>query len=165
MRKINENTLRLGLARALWGWAPHDTQRRWLACRAKTKVAACGRRWGKTEAAAVDASTTALVRQGSVQIIVSPTYDQSRLIFDTVERLILGSSVTRSMAKVVRTPYPRLTIGNSLIMARTADEDGRNLRGHCADRVIVDEAAYVRDSVIQEVISPMLADRDGEFGG
>ena len=162
-RKINETTLRLGLARALWGWVPHETQRRWLACRAKTKVAACGRRWGKTEAAAIDASTTALVRPGSVQIIVSPTYDQSRLIFDTVERLILGSSVTRSMAKVVRTPYPRLTIGKSLIMARTADEDGRNLRGHCADRVIVDEAAYVRDSVIQEVISPMLADRDGEL--
>jgi len=48
-------------------------------------------------------------------------------------------------------------------MARTADEDGRNLRGHSADRVIVDEAAYIRDSVIHEVISPMLADRNGQL--
>ena len=55
-----------------------------------------------------------------------------------------------------------MNIGGSVIMARTADEDGRNLRGHSADRVIVDEAAYVKDSVILEVISPMLADRDGE---
>jgi phage terminase large subunit-like protein len=132
-------------------------------CSAKTKVASCGRRWGKTEAAAVDASTFALLRPGSTQMIVSPTYDQSRLIFDTVERLILGSSLTRPVAKVVRTPYPRLTLGKSLIMARTADEDGRNLRGHAADRVIVDEAAYVKEAVIQEVISPMLADRNGEL--
>ena len=48
-------------------------------------------------------------------------------------------------------------------MARTADEDGRNLRGHSADRVIVDEAAFVRDQVIEEVIGPMLADRNGEL--
>ena len=97
------------------------------------------------------------------QIIVAPTYDQSRLIFATVERLALGSRVTRPVAKVTRTPYPRLTLAGSLIMARTADEDGRNLRGHSADRVIIDEAAYVRDSVVTEVIAPMLADRNGRL--
>jgi phage FluMu gp28-like protein len=88
---------------------------------------------------------------------------QGRLIFDHVERLQLNSRRTRKNVRTVRTPYPRLTYKNSLIMARTADEDGRNLRGHSADRVIVDEAAYVRDSVIQEVIRPMLADRDGQL--
>ncbi len=149
------------VARDLWQWEPHPTQKEWLLCRAKTRVAACGRRWGKTEAAAIDAATMAVVAPGSVQMVVSPTYDQSRLIFDYVERLLLGCRKTRRYAKVVRTPYPRLTIFGSLIMARTADEDGRNLRGHSADRVIVDEAAYVRDTVIHEVIGPMLADRNG----
>lgn len=160
---MSDNAIRIGLAQRLWGWEPHDTQRQWLRCDVKTKVAACGRRWGKTEAAAVDAATAAILRPGFVQIIVSPTYDQSRLIFQTVERLMLSSHVTRHGTKVVRTPYPRLTFGKSLVMARTADEDGRNLRGHSADRVIIDEAAYVRDSVVREVISPMLADRDGEL--
>ena len=154
---------RLWLARLLWGWVPHPTQRQWLLDHHSVKVAACGRRWGKTEAAAVDAATFALCSPGSVQMIVSPTYDQSKLIFDTVERLLCKAAVTRKMVKVVRTPYPRITIGNSLIMARTADEDGRNLRGHSADRVIVDEAAYVRDAVVDEVIAPMLADRDGQL--
>jgi hypothetical protein len=158
----SNSEVRLWLARALWGWQPHPTQRQWLMCDAKTKVASCGRRWGKTEAAAIDAATMALYHPGSVQMIVSPTYDQSRLIFDYVERLMLGSMV-RPFTKIVRTPYPRLTAFGSLIMARTADEDGRNLRGHSADRVIVDEAAYVRDSVIHEVISPMLADRNGQL--
>ena len=154
---------RIELAKWLWGWNPHPTQRQWLLADAKVKAAACGRRWGKTESAAVDAATMAITCPGSAQMIVAPTADQSRLIFDTVERLIMGSDLTRAISKVTRTPYPRLTVGRSLVMARTADEDGRNLRGHAADRVIVDEAAYVRDCVIQEVIAPMLADKDGRL--
>lgn len=154
---------RLRLATALWSWEPHPTQREWLECDAQVKVAACGRRWGKTESAAVDAATLALLAPGSVQIVVSPTYDQSRLIFGHVERLLLQSRVTRPAVNIARTPYPRLSVLGSVIMARTADEDGRNLRGHSADRVIVDEAAYVRDSVVAEVIMPMLADRAGRL--
>jgi len=121
MQTRSDNGLRLRIARFLWGWKPHPTQREWLMCDARAKVAACGRRWGKTEAAAVDATTFAITRPGSVQIIVSPTYDQSRLIFDTVELLAMASSITRRFAKVTRTPYPRITLGGSVIMARTAD--------------------------------------------
>jgi len=159
----NSNWLRLRMANKLWGWEPHPTQEQWLMSNARTKIASCGRRWGKTEAAAIDAITMAILRQGTSQMIVAPTYDQSRLIFDHVERLALDSPLTRRLAKVTRTPYPRLILGRSVIMARTADEDGRNLRGHSADRVIVDEAAYVRDAVVQEVISPMLADKNGQL--
>jgi hypothetical protein len=130
---------------------------------ANVKVASCGRRWGKTQSAAIDAATMAIAHPGSVQMIVSPTYDQARLIFDSVERLLTDSPITRSHTKVVRTPYPKLTLGRSIITARTADEDGRNLRGNSADRVIIYEAAFVRDCVVQEVISPMLADCDGKL--
>lgn len=159
----SDSAIRLNLAKAMWGWKPHETQKLWMLSEAKVKVASCGRRWGKTESAAVDAATMAIIHPGSIQMIVSATYDQARLIFDSVERLITGSPILRKLARVVRTPYPKLTINGSIISARTADEDGRNLRGNSADRVIVDEAAYVRDCVIQEVIAPMLADRDGRM--
>ena len=158
-----EAKTRLRLARRLFGWRPHKTQRLWLLDDSKVKVAACGRRWGKTEAQAIDAAAYAICNPGSRQMIVSPTYDQSKLIFNTVDRLLSSCPETRPAVKVRRTPYPRLNLRKSLIMARTADEDGRNLRGHNADRVIVDEAAYVRDAVIEEVIAPMLADRDGQL--
>ena len=69
----------------------------------------------------------------------------------------------RRHTRVTKTPYPDIRYRKSRIMARTADEDGRNLRGHSADRVVVDEAAFVRDRVIEEVIGPMLADRDGQL--
>jgi len=154
---------RIELARNLWGWEPHPTQREWLLDRHLVKVAACGRRWGKTESAAIDVATYAIANNGSVQMIVAPTYDQSRLISNTVERLLLSNSRIRPYVRVTKTPYPDIRYRSSRIMARTADEDGRNLRGHSADRVIVDEAAFVRDQVIEEVIGPMLADRNGQL--
>jgi hypothetical protein len=154
---------RIEVARDLWGWIPHPTQRKWLLDEHPVKVAACGRRWGKTEAAAVDVATYAIANNGSVQMIVAPTYDQSKLISGTVERLLLRRDYIRRYTQITRTPYPDIRYRGSRIMARTADEDGRNLRGHSADRVIVDEAAFVRDEVIEEVIGPMLADRNGQL--
>jgi hypothetical protein len=163
MRTMSNRPKALKLAKMLWGWVPHSSQREWLLADAKVKVAACGRRWGKTEAAAIDVATAAILKPGCRQMIVSPSYDQSRIIIDTVERLFSSHRHLNKMYSIARTPYTRMNIGKSLISARTADEDGRNLRGHWADRVIVDEAAYVRDSVINEVIAPMLADKNGEL--
>ncbi|HOK55569.1 MAG TPA: terminase family protein, partial [Armatimonadota bacterium] len=163
MDKMTGPKARLDLALRLFGWEPHPTQRLWMLADNRVKVAACGRRWGKTEAAAVDVATYAIAVQGSVQMIVSPTYDQSRLIYDHIERMMTNQITTNREAKITKTPYPKILIGSSMIMARTADEDGRNLRGHSADRVIVDEAAYVRDAVVEEVISPMLADKNGQL--
>ena len=162
-RKILSAEKRIDIARDLWGWIPHPTQREWLLDEHPVKVAACGRRWGKTEAAAVDVATYAIANNGSVQMIVAPTYDQSKLISGTVERLLLRREDIRRYTQITRTPYPDIRYCGSRIMARTADEDGRNLRGHSADRVIVDEAAFVRDEVIEEVIGPMLADRNGQL--
>ncbi len=154
---------RLRLAKYLWRWRPHETQRQWLLNDAPVKVAACGRRWGKTEAAAIDAASYAVLFPGSEQIIVAPTYDQAGLIARGVERLLLDHPMLAKRTSVRKTPYPTITLGRSRIMARTADDDGKSLRGHRADRIIVDEAAFVRDSVITEVIQPMLADRDGQL--
>ncbi len=154
---------RIALARALWGWRPHPSQREWLLDDSPVKVAACGRRWGKTESQAVDAATFALARPGSVQMIVAPTYDQARLIADGVERLLTGCALTRRLVRIRRTPYPQLQVLGSLISARSADDGGRALRGHRADRVMVDEAAFVPESVIADVIQPMLADTAGQL--
>ena len=154
---------RLLLARAIWDWRPHAGQRQWLLDTSRVKVAACGRRWGKTESEAVDAATWAIVHPGSEQMIVAPTYDQARLIANGVERLLLGSPLLRRRTEVRKTPYPLISIFGSRISARSADDDGRALRGHRADRVIVDEAAFVRDAVISDVVQPMLADSDGQL--
>ena len=62
------------------GVTPHTTQAAFLECRAPVKVAACGRRWGKSTAAALDALHLAVVGDGegrpTTQMVVAPTADQ-----------------------------------------------------------------------------------------
>ncbi len=48
------------LAHALWGWAPRPRQRELFTSPAQVTIAACGRRWGKTEALGVDVATLPL---------------------------------------------------------------------------------------------------------
>ncbi len=90
---------RIELAAALFGWTPHPSQREWLLDGHPVRVAACGRRWGKTEAAAVDVATFAAAFDGSVQMIVAPTYDQTK------RELIDNLAVRLAHQEIV---YPRI---------------------------------------------------------
>jgi hypothetical protein len=162
------NLLGLETARALWGWEPHsEGQRDWLLCNAKVKVGACGRRWGKSESTAIDVALFALERHGASQLILAPSEDQTRIIMGEVSNRLWQIEDAASNLIEKRTPYHTIQIISSsppsVITARTVGPDGRGLRGRKAHRVIVDEAAYVADSVMESVVGPILADYDGEL--
>ena len=149
---------RLEKAKAWWGWQPHEAQRRLFCSTASVRIAACGRRWGKTESLSIDIASLALAERGSRQLIVAPTEVQARLLGEAVwERLekALASHAPEleDRTLTVRTsPHLILTLTPiiagpepSLILCRTAGRDGRSLRGLWAHRIIVDEAAQVPD--------------------
>lgn len=167
---------RLTVAERIWDWRPHAAQRKFFCSGALVRVAACGRRWGKTESLSIDAATLALGERGSRQLIVAPTDGQARLLGEAVQDRLahafrqgdpdgLGRKFTfRSRPHLVLTiTEPEAGAAESQILCRTAGRDGRNLRGLWAHRIIVDEAAYVPDRVLNEVLPPMLADKGGEF--
>jgi len=167
---------RLKMAETLWGWQPHETQRELFCSEASVRVAACGRRWGKTECLSVDIATLALAEPACRQLVIAPTEAQARLLGgamqDRLETVFAkGDPEGKGRTLAVRArPHLTLTItvpGSgakaSEILCRTAGRDGRNLRGLWAHRIIVDEAAYVPDRVLCEVLPPMLADKGGEF--
>ncbi len=60
-----------------------------------------------------------------------------------------------------RTPAPTLTVGSSRSWARSVARGGVYLHGRKARLIIVDEAAYVSEPIIHEVLMPMLADTGG----
>lgn len=145
---------------------------------APVKVAACGRRWGKTESLSIDIATLALTEPDSRQIIVAPTDVQARILGEAVRDRLEKARAAEAPVLAGRTvsargrPYLLLTIGPAApdpnaavatIHCRTAGRDGRNLRGMWAHRIIVDEAAHVPDAVLQDVLPPMLADKGGEY--
>jgi len=175
-RRAQSAQERLGLAQTLWGWQPHQAQRDLFCSEASVRVAACGRRWGKTECLSMDIATLALAERGCRQLVVAPTEAQARLLGGAMqdrlaEAFAKGDPEGQGRTLAVRTrPHLTLTITGpdnrakaSEILCRTAGRDGRNLRGLWAHRIIVDEAAYVPDRVLCEVLPPMLADKGGEF--
>jgi hypothetical protein len=159
---ITDPAPRLRLAKALWGWEPHPSQREFFLDAHPVKVAACGRRWGKSMAVAVDLATYAIAAPRSVQMVVSPTYDQSRIIFSYLKRFAENGGLAGE-CRIVHTPQPQISFRDSEIIIRTAGDDGRNLRGHGVSRLVVDEAAYVRGEVVSQVLMPMLADSGGQM--
>jgi hypothetical protein len=107
--------------------------------------------------------TFAIAAPHSVQIVVAPTYDQANILFTTCERLARMNPELAGFVQTRRSPYAELVVHDGRIMFRTSGTDGRTLRGHAADRIIVDEAAFVLGGVLDEVIGPMLADREGQL--
>lgn len=173
-RRAESARERLTMAQAWWGWQPHRAQQVLFCSDASVRVAACGRRWGKTECLSVDIATLALAERGSRQLVVAPTEAQARLlgeaVWDRLDRALargVREGQGRTLAVRAR-PHLVLTVAGpgaepSQILCRTAGRDGRNLRGLWAHRIVVDEAAYVPDRVLCEVLPPMLADKGGEF--
>ena len=170
-RKASANE-RLELAKLWWHWQPHEAQKRLFCSTASVRIAACGRRWGKTESLSVDIASLALTERGSFQLLVAPTEGQARLlgeaVLDKLEKAFAFGDVNLGDRKLLVRSRPHLTLTitgpeASQIMCRTAGRDGRNLRGLWAHRIVVDEAAHVPDRVLKEVLPPMLADKGGEF--
>ena len=169
------------MAKTLWDWQPHEAQKRLFCSTASVRIAACGRRWGKTESLSIDIASLALAERGSRQLIVAPTELQARILGEAVQDRLekafaAGDAELEDRRLHVRArPHLILTLtptapgpeppqaSSSQVMCRTAGRDGRNLRGLWAHRIIVDEAAQVPDRVLREVLPPMLADKGGEY--
>ena len=148
-------------------WKPHPGQRAFLLARAKTRVLACGRRWGKTEACAAEIVHALGKATASRHILVAPTLEQARILFDRVvaflDRMYAANlQLWEAQPKIRLSPHPRIELAGHEVVARSGHR-ARSLRGHEASHVIVDEAAFVDKGLIEDTLWPMLATRDGEM--
>lgn len=148
------------------GIDPHAGQVPYLLSTAQTKVLVGGRRSGKSYAISLEtcfhAVRATVAGAPYRQLLVAPAVDQARELFTRVSETLRRSPFGGLIEHEVGSPFPDLRLaGGSRVFVRAAHEGGRHLRGHYADRVVVDEAAYVPGPVIQEAILPLLADKGG----
>ncbi len=133
-----------------------------------------GNRWGKSFACAIKIIHHALFRIRDTKydhfdryhiVTASITQDQSRIIFDTVVRILNSTCRIEGLVKKMTvTPYPRIVLGNgSIIEARSTQRRGLYLLGFDYDYFIFDEVAFEEEAefVVNEVIKMRLADRMG----
>lgn len=132
----------------------HPGQHTFLESDARFRILACGRRWGKTEACAIE-SRDSLIEGGDgfLEWWVSPTYQQSEIGFRKFrqwfpEQFIEDVNKTK---RRVRTSF------GSSIEFKSADKPD-NLRGEGVDLLIVDEAAEVSQYAWENALRPTLTD-------
>jgi hypothetical protein len=150
------------------GVQPHPGQVAYLMDDHPVKVLVGGRRAGKTTALAAEvcfyAAGAVRDRRPFRQLLVAPALDQAKLLLGAVAKMLRGSPLGGLIEGESITPFPELRLAaGGVVFVRAAHDGGRLLRGHAAERVIVDEAAYVADDVVTESLSPMLADTGGQL--
>ena len=111
-----------------------------------------GRRWRKTTLTMAIAVENAA--HGKKIIWGAPTYDQVRIGFDETQKAAVG--VADFNQSRMEATFPN----NGKIMYRSLDK-ADNVRGHTADGVVMDEAAFIDKKAWNQVLRPMLIDTGG----
>jgi len=126
---------------------------------AKTKVVACGRRFGKTVMAGAIALASA--SDGARVAWVVPTYRNARPVWRWIETavgpLVREKAVTLSRAdRTVEFPHTGGSLG-----VYSGDNDV-GLRGEAFHLAVLEEAARIGETTWTDVVQPALADYDGD---
>ena len=123
-------------------------------------IVCAARRVGKSLVMAARALWFAITHPRTSSLIVAATQRQSMLMFDKLSDFVSRKAFL--VSSVVRQTRTLLTFTNgSRIVALPCGRYGRTLRGETADLVIIDEAAFVPEEVILEVMMPMLSTTNG----
>ena len=126
---------------------------------ARFKVAACGRRFGKTFA-----SIAAMAKIGRLPnkkiLYVAPSYRMAKqIVWDDLKQML---SAKRWIKRVNESELTITLVNSSQIFLRSADNPD-SIRGIGVDFVVIDEAADIPDleNTWNAVIRPTLSDREG----
>jgi phage terminase large subunit-like protein len=156
LTKITDNpTL---FAQIAMGFEPFGYQEKLLNDKAQRIIACMGRQTGKTTTIAVKAIHYAYTYEKTTTLIISPSMRQSMIMFDKILAVthnnpLLRRSITRKTRTIIQ-----LTNG-SIIIALPCSE--HLLRGYSAQLVICDEASFIPETVITEIVFPMLSTTNG----
>jgi phage FluMu gp28-like protein len=134
------------------GFTPHKKQEELIdIClddTIKYIIAAVGRQWGKSFLGMNVLLKWVLEDNNSVGMWVAPIYQQSKKVFEELNKGLASTGLTKSINKSELT----ITfINGSVIYFRSAERED-NLRGYTLDYLVVDEAAYTKDNVWNEVL-------------
>lgn len=132
----------------------HINQRQIYDSPARFRVAACGRRFGKTTV-----GERAIIRaaiQGKRCWWVAPTFDLATKVWDGIRYRLRPMTACEIRLSDRRIMFP----GGGWIEIKSTHEY-HNLRGAGLDFVVLDEAAFMHPDVWPQIIRPMLVEKQG----
>jgi len=147
-------------AKAILKFQPFKYQEQLLRDQSRRIVVCAGRQTGKSTIIAAKALHFAITNPRVTVLIVSATLRQSMLMFDKILGFIESSRILKKAVKIQTRTKVRFSNGSTII-ALPCGRYGHTLRGHTAHLIILDEAAFMPEEVITNVVLPMLATTQG----
>ncbi len=145
---------------------PFDYQKDFMDHESNRKAFISGRRVGKSRTAAWLALWKAVTYAGTEVLVTAKAQRQSMELFNQIQTEMRNSNIPEDQWGITRSTRTEINFDNgSRIIALPVGRDGSNIRGYGRpnNMIIVDEAAFINDSIFQEVLSPMLAVGNGQF--
>lgn len=132
----------------------HEQQRAIWQHQARFQVVSAGRRFGKSRLASLWCVVGAL--QGQRAWWVFPSYPMAAVGWRMLKRLAvqIPGATMREMDRLIEFP------SGGIVQLRSADNPD-SLRGESLDRLVMDEAAFMREDAWTEALRPTLSDRRG----
>jgi len=145
-------------AQKVCGVKPFPYQERLLRDPSKRVVSCMGRQTGKTTTIALRAVHYVYTNPSVTVLITSPSLRQSMIMFSRISSFILSSHLLKRA--IVRSTRTLIQLENkSEIVALPASEN--MLRGYTAHMIVADEAAFMPEELITQVIFPMISTTGG----
>jgi hypothetical protein len=138
-------------------WSLNTTRKEILHNPARFKVIVAGRRWGKTILSLMYLLKDAF-NPGERRWFITPTYRQGKMIVFPILRQMFagfkGAKLNESEMLV--------SFDNGAELSVKGADNEHNLRGVELTKCVMDEMAYIKPHVWEEIIYPMLATTQGE---
>ena len=137
-------------------WNVNQTRKDILNDPSRFKVLVCGRRWGKTILSLMYLLKDPF-QEGERRWFITPTYRQGKMIVFPILRQMFagftGAKLNESEMSVV--------FENGAELAVKGADNEHNLRGVELTKCVMDEMAYIKPHVWEEIVYPMLATTQG----
>lgn len=148
----------------LIGYEPHSGQVPIHESQERIRTVCCGRRFGKSKAAAAEAVVCSVLGGGTWA--VAPDYELSSIVFDEAMSYVLNSELASQLAAEPRTARGRQQMifkSGGWILGKSSHKP-RSLLGRGLDLVIYDEAATEDNAeILHQYLRPVLIDRVGHL--
>lgn len=138
-------------------YTPHPAQKKFHNSKARFRILAAGRRFGKSQAASNEAIKFAVKKPKSIVWITAPVYAQAMISWRMIKNFLPYELIKEPH---VTEKYIEL-INGSTIWVKSADNYD-NLRGEGIDFLVIDEAAMVQQEAWEEALRPALTDKQGK---
>ncbi|MCW3996213.1 MAG: phage terminase large subunit [Candidatus Bathyarchaeota archaeon] len=145
-------------AQLLLDFKPFPYQEALLNDQSERIIACMGRQTGKTTTIATKAIHYAFTHPKTTTLIVSPSLRQSMIMFDKILNFTYGNPILRKSINRKTHTLIKLSTGSQIIALPCSEH---MLRGYTANLAICDEASFIPESVITEIIFPMISTTKG----